>query len=293
MSRNRTLDDLSEEARKIGKEIDAQREPLSKEFQAQQQLNSDDLELMKKRQKKFDKAAGRFDKLLNEVDKDSEVLSVAEARRQMHQAQDGAPYIKARANYKQAVENERAEKNMARFVDSCIMPVIDGLLDTHKDGSGISMKEVSVGVEKILQEMCKNGIISVSDKLNYQHKEDENGKTAFVKDIEASLNLRDESQKLKSPDLKSLKDKLLHFVSKICTSIGQPQLVKHCRRHMSQEAQSQLKTSEKAFSTLLANVIKNLDQGQSTPIKRLDKAVNKKFDDRAKSHKSKASGRGV
>ncbi|MBN8511627.1 MAG: hypothetical protein J0L79_01160 [Rickettsiales bacterium] len=293
MSRNRTLDDLSEAAKKIGKEIDAQREPLSKQFQAQQQLNNDGLDLMKEHQKKFDKVAQKFDKLLNEVDKDSEVLSVAEARRQMHQAQDGDPYIKARANYKQAVENERAGKNMARFVDSCIMPVIDDLLDAHKDGSGVSVKEINVGIGKILDAMCKNGIISVSDKLNYQYKEDENGKTAFAKDVEASLNLQDESQKLKSPDLKPLKDKLLHFVSKICASIGQPQLIKHCRKHMSQEAQSQFKMSEKAFSTLLAKVIKNLDQGQSTPIKRLDKAVNQKFTDRTKGHKSKSGGRSI
>lgn len=51
--------------------------------------------------------------------------------------------------------------------------------------------------------------------------------------------------------------------------------------------------SEKAFSTLLAKVIKNLDQEQSTPIKRLDKAVNEKFTDRTKGHKSKSGGRSI
>lgn len=147
---------------------------------------------------------------------------------------------------------------MLSLVDSDIMPVIDELIDKHKDGSDISIKEIEKGVSKILFSLSKKGLIPTGEKLNYLHLENEHGQTAFMQDLQTSLNLKDGEQTLKAPNIKSAKDKLLNFVSKMCTSIGQPQLVKHCRKHMSKEAQAQFKSSEGKLASLVSSALTNI-----------------------------------
>ncbi|MBA2628432.1 MAG: hypothetical protein H0U78_00125 [Rickettsiaceae bacterium] len=207
------------------KEIYAQRETLAGEFQQLQQTNEENLKRINESQKKFTKASEKFDELENKISDDNKIVTVVEARKAINQAETALPFIKARANYMQSVENEQQDqKNMLKLVDTFILPVIDDLLNAYKNDAGIPVKEIEKGVEKILNSLHSNGIITTVDKLNYLYKEDEKGQTAFIKDLKKSLNLKDEVQTIASPNLKSSRDKFLHFVSKMCTSLGQHNL---------------------------------------------------------------------
>ncbi len=270
--------------KKAAKEIDVQREALAGEFQKLQQTNEENLKKRNESQKKFTKASEKFDELENKISADSKIVTVAEARKAMNQAETGLPFIKARANYMQAMENEQQDQNMLKLVDTFILPVIDDLLDADKNGAGIPVKEIEKGVEKILNALHSNGLITTVDKLNYLYKEDEKGQTAFIKDLKTSLDLKDGVQTIASPNLKSSRDKFLHFVSKMCTSLGQPQLVKHCRRHMSNESQAQLKASEVSFKSLVLKTLTSLNNSkpeQSKSVKKLKEQVNKRFTNRS------------
>jgi len=270
--------------KKAAKEIDVQRETLAGEFQKLQQTNEENLKKINESQKKFTKASEKFDELENKISADSKIVTVAEARKAMNQAETGLPFMKARANYMQAVENEQQDQNMLKLVDTFILPVIDDLLDAHKNGAGIPVKEIEKGVEKILNALHSNGFITTVDKLNYLYKEDEKGQTAFIKDLKTSLDLKDGVQTIASPNLKSSRDKFLHFVSKMCTSLGQPQLVKHCRRHMSNESQAQLKASEVSFKSLVLKTLTSLNNSKpekSKSVKKLKEQVNKRFTNRS------------
>ena len=270
--------------KKAAKEIDVQREALAGEFQKLQQTNEENLKKRNESQKKFTKASEKFDELENKISADSKIVTVAEARKAMNQAETGLPFIKARANYMQAMENEQQDQNMLKLVDAFILPVIDDLLDADKNGAGIPVKEIEKGVEKILNALHSNGLITTVDKLNYLYKEDEKGQTAFIKDLKTSLDLKDGVQTIASPNLKSSRDKFLHFVSKMCTSLGQPQLVKHCRRHMSNESQAQLKASEVSFKSLVLKTLTSLNNSkpeQSKSVKKLKEQVNKRFTNRS------------
>jgi hypothetical protein len=278
------FNNIVSQMKKAAKEIDVQRETLAGEFQKLQQTNEENLKKINESQKKFTKASEKFDELENKISADSKIVTVAEARKAMNQAETGLPFMKARANYMQAVENEQQDQNMLKLVDTFILPVIDDLLDAHKNGAGIPVKEIEKGVEKILNALHSNGFITTVDKLNYLYKEDEKGQTAFIKDLKTSLNLKDEVQTIASPNLKSSRDKFLHFVSKMCTSLGQPQLVKHCRKHMSKEFQAQLKESEVSFKSLVLKTLTNLNNSkpeQSKLVKKLKEHVNKRFTNRS------------
>ena len=195
------FNNIVSQMKKAAKEIDVQRETLAGEFQKLQQTNEENLKKINESQKKFTKASEKFDELENKISADSKIVTVAEARKAMNQAETGLPFMKARANYMQAVENEQQDQNMLKLVDTFILPVIDDLLDAHKNGAGIPVKEIEKGVEKILNALHSNGFITTVDKLNYLYKEDEKGQTAFIKDLKTSLNLKDEVQTIASPNL--------------------------------------------------------------------------------------------
>ena len=169
--------------KKAAKEVDVQRETLAEEFQELQQTNEENLKKINESQKKFTKASEKFDELENKISADSKIITVAEARKAMNQAETGLPFMKAQANYMQAVENERQDQNLLKLVDTFILPVIDDLLDSHKNGAGIPVKEIEKGIEKILNALHSNGLITTVDKLNYLYKEDEKGQTAFIKGV--------------------------------------------------------------------------------------------------------------
>jgi len=219
------FNNIVSQMKKVAKEIDVQREALAGEFQKLQQTNEENLKKRNESQKKFTKASEKFDELENKISADSKIVTVAEARKAMNQTETSLPFIKDRANYMQAMENEQQDQNMLKLVDTFILLVIDDLLDADKNGAGIPVKEIEKGVEKILNALHSNGLITTVDKLNYLYKEDEKGQTAFIKDLKTSLDLKDGVQTIASPNLKSSRDKFLHFVSKMCTSLGQPQLV--------------------------------------------------------------------
>jgi len=273
---------ISESIKTLAKNVSQQRNALANKFQENQQANEDNLKEIAERQKNFEKALEKFDEISSKVGADSEILTVAEARKVMNKAEDGLPFIKARSNYKQAVTNEKQDKDMLAFVDSSILPVIDELLDANKDRAGIPIKEIEKGVKKILNALYKKGLINIEDELVYLHKDLENGKTAFMQDLQTSLNIQDKSQTIKSINLQSSKDKFLHFVSKMCTSLGNPQLVKHCRKHMSKEAQLQFKSSELDLKSLVLKTLGNLNKPkQSKSIEKLQKQTEHRLSSRS------------
>jgi len=119
------------------------------------------------------------------------------------------------------------------------------------------------------------------------YKEDEKGQTAFIKDLKTSLNLKDGVQTIASPNLISSRDKFLHFVSKMCTSVGQPQLVKYCRAHMSKESQAEFRESEVNFKSLVLKTLTSLNESkpeQSKSVNKLKEHVNKRFTNRSNGH---------
>ena len=181
MPKTEPFNKISESIKTLAKNVSQQRNALANKFQENQQANEDNLKEIAERQKNFEKALEKFDEISSKVGADSEILTVAEARKVMNKAEDGLPFIKARSNYKQAVTNEKQDKDMLAFVDSSILPVIDELLDANKDRAGIPIKEIEKGVKKILNALYKKGLINIEDELVYLHKDLENGKTAFMK----------------------------------------------------------------------------------------------------------------
>lgn len=78
--------------KKATKEIDVQRKALAGEFQKLQQTNEENLKKRNESQKKFTKASEKFDELENKISADSKIVTVAEARKAMNQAETGLPF---------------------------------------------------------------------------------------------------------------------------------------------------------------------------------------------------------
>lgn len=107
MPKTEPFNKISESIKTLAKNVSQQRNALANKFQEDQQANEDNLKEIAERQKNFEKALEKFDEISSKVVADSEILTVAEARKVMNKAEDGLPFIKARSNYKQAVKHEK------------------------------------------------------------------------------------------------------------------------------------------------------------------------------------------
>jgi len=159
--------------------------------------------------------------------------------------------------------------NAKMYAEARLIPKIDGLIDAHKDGSGIPRNEIESTFKDIMNQMVKDEIMTQEEINKYtapskvavpkkglfralKQTEFVDGPSQFAKDIEQSMDFKD--GKLESPNLESFKDKLMNTLSKVCNSLGLKSLAKSCRQSISKPNLEKTYAAEKGMSNLLSKV---------------------------------------
>ena len=166
--------------------------------------------------------------------------------------------------------SNNAANNLAKmYAENRLIPKIDGLIDLHKDGSGIPKNEIESTFKDIMNQMVKDEIMTQEEINEYtapskvavpkkgllsafKKTEYVDGPSQFAKDIEQSMDFKD--GKLESPNLESFKDKLMNILSKVCNSLGLKSLAKSCRQSISKPNLEKTYAAEKGMSDLLSKV---------------------------------------
>ncbi len=159
--------------------------------------------------------------------------------------------------------------NAQMYAEANIIPKIDGLIDAHKDGSGIPRNEIESTFKDIMNQMVQENVMTQEEMTAYTAPSKEpvpksgllsrlqktqyvDAPSRFENDIDQSMNFPD--GKLESPNLESFKDKLMNTLSKVCNSLGLKDLAKSCRQSISKPNLEKTYAAEKGMSNLVSKV---------------------------------------
>lgn len=171
-----------------------------------------------------------------------------------------------------------ADLHAKTYSEARIIPEIDSLVNSHTDGTPISKEQLEKTYKKIMSNMVEDGVLTQKEMDAYTAPEKiekkvrvkvedpgvgqrlgaffkgkkavyrdrtvvEDGPSQFQKDIQSSMVFNDKGQ-VDAPNLTSLKDKILHGLSKICTNLGFSSLSRSCRKAMSVDNQEKINKIE-------------------------------------------------
>ena len=220
-------------------------------------------------------AAVEFENLAHELQKKTLKKSAIKSQNATHESQ------KKPLQEFQNLTQELKEKS---FVNNEILPHIDKLIDNHKDGSGITRQEVRNAYVTLITKINHEGLISDREYKEYNapqktkvpqqglrgkfgFKETAFEKSQFDQDLD-SLGFNEEN-KLESPNIKSLKDKLLYGVMRISQSLELTSLAKFCRKHISSDNLDKIQDLETKLAKIAEKISSNKESAVATHVQSL------------------------
>ena len=187
------------------------------------------------------------------------------------------------------------------YTKSRIIPEIDELVNNHMDGKPISKNELEATFKKIMSNMVEDGVISQDEMKSYVAPRQTGGiigfnkkikESQFHEDLNNSVQFNDKGT-LDAPNLNSLKDKIMHCLSKICSNLGLSSLEKSCRQAISAGNQDKMNTIENSAVSMTKKIAQQVKlTGNKTPEKSsIKQRVGRQTENIIAERQNKGSGR--
>ena len=171
----------------------------------------------------------------------------------------------------QGISKEEVEKTFKGIMEKMVSDNVmtKGEMDDYLKPQKVQTTErVKTGTKMVPEKVEDRGVLNqlgnlmsgkkpkmVEEPIYETRKVISDGPSKFQQDMDKSLQFNDKG-KVDAPNLKSLKDKLLNSIGKVCTSLGLDGIAKSCRQSMSLDNQEKLNKVESGMVKMTHEVTK-------------------------------------